>query len=56
MHRVNKKYIRSKLIEAITLLTCIWEIPGSSLGRYIDNTEVFRGFAQSLYANANILP
>jgi len=36
--------ILSKVATAVTIVTCIKDVPGENLGRYVDYLEVFHAF------------
>jgi hypothetical protein len=44
----------NKMAEAVTLLTYVWGVPSSNLGRDTDHTEVFRDIPQFCQATAVI--
>jgi hypothetical protein len=45
-----------KWVQAVTLLTCILEMPGSSLDRDTDYPVFFRGLSHLLHSNSWIVP
>jgi hypothetical protein len=57
---LEKELLRAAIldvvVELLTLLLHVREIPGSNLGPEIVNPEGFRGFPQSLQAYAMIVP
>jgi hypothetical protein len=46
----------SKSLQAVTFLTYTREVPCANFGWGTDYSDIFRGFTQSLQANAEILP
>jgi hypothetical protein len=47
---------RKVVVEWLTTLIRIREVSGSNLGRVVGYPEAFRGFHQSLHANATLVP
>jgi hypothetical protein len=57
-NNMHKILVPNVMVEWLTLLLCIWEVPGSNLGPQQPAIlfEGFHCFPQSLQANARILP
>ena len=45
-----------KMTQAVSLLTCTWEVPGSNVDRETTFSESFRSFAQFIQAGTGIVP
>jgi hypothetical protein len=56
LDRNHKILILSKLVQAVKLYFCIWEVSSSNLHWAPTNPKVYHGFLQSLQANIGTIP